>query len=93
MKPRKLITSRVLKALYMKTEQGIPLKRAMRQLNIPLTQPTVKKLLTHYSINSDITRASIFPPWLSEDGPPVQEQPQDWVYQGYFPLGVWVCKT
>ena len=93
MKPRKLIVEHVLTDLYHKTEQGIPLKRAMRQLNVSLTQPTVVKLLNHYAISSDITQASIFPEWLNPNGPPVQTQPTNWVYEGYFPLGVWVCKT
>jgi len=91
MKPRKLLTRKALASLHHKTTEGVPLARALRQLNINVTLPTATKLLTHYaSLHSDIVSASLFPDWLDEDGPALQEQPSTAKYDGYFPLGEWV---
>jgi hypothetical protein len=92
-KPRKLLTSLVLAQLAYKTQVGVPLSTAMRQLDIidHITRPVVVKLLRIY--RNDMYNSSLFPPWLDPEGSAVQTQPDTYTYKGYFPLGVWVqCK-
>ena len=92
MKPRKLLTPDTLQQLASKTDAGVPLTLAMRQLGIAdsVTRPVVAKLLSIYPDHKE----SLFPPWLHPDGPAVQSQPEHYNYKGYFPLGEWIkCRT
>ncbi len=94
MKPRKLLTPKALIELQQKTEMGVPLALALRQANLDITRPTAFNLLRMLHIaNNPISPPSVtdslFPAWLDKDGPAVQEQPQSWIYEGYFPLGSW----
>jgi len=103
-KPRKLLTPSVLRELARLTDLGVPVASAMRTLGLEdiITRPTVVMLLRAYSERHDgpvdrnvtITN-SLFPTWLNDDsgGAPVQEQPEDYNYNGYFPQGYWECKT
>ena len=87
MKKRKLLSKATIAELRERLEMGVPLATAIDKLNLDVSRPTVKRLV-------DLARhpefdESLFPPWLNEDGPSVQEQPDDWNYVGYFPLGEW----
>lgn len=100
-KPRKLLAPQTLYDLDRMTDAGVPVAKAMRKLKIEdeVTRPTVVSLLEAYRKRNDYdcehynsTIYSLFPPWLVDDGPAVQEQPEEYVYNGYFPLGYWECK-
>lgn len=94
MKPRKLLTPKALIELQQKTLIGVPLALAIRQQNLDIARPTAFNLLRMLDIaNNPLSPPgvtdSLFPAWLDKDGPDVQEQPDTWVYNGYFPLGSW----
>lgn len=100
-KARKLLTPQTLFELSRLTSVGVPVAKAMRQLHLDnITRPTVVTLLKayverndHNDYHYDRTLKSLYPPWLIEDGPAIQEQPEDYNYHGYFPQGCWVtCK-
>lgn len=100
-KARKLLTPQTLYRLAELTEVGVPVAKAMRQLKLEgnITRPTVVMLLKAYVERKDLdqphydrTLASLFPPWLVEDGPTIQEQPEEYNYIGFFPQGSWECK-
>ena len=90
-KKRKLLTKRAITTLLSYQELGVTLNIAIRNLKIDLSRPTVVKLLKLYqeSAQSPTTLPSLFPAWLDEDGPFVQEQPNGWYYKGFFPTGEW----
>ena len=91
-KPRKLLTPSAMTEIIEKRMQGVPLARIMRQLNIDtkITRPVVAKLLAIYPHNKE----SLFPEWMDNTGPAIQSQPENYKYNGFFPLGVWVkCRT
>lgn len=100
-KARKLLTPQTLYQIAEWTSLGVPVARAMRQLDLEgnITRPTVVMLLKAYverktstQAHYDRTLASLFPPWLTEDGPAIQEQPEEYNYVGHFPQGYWECK-
>jgi hypothetical protein len=99
-KARKLLTPDVLHQLSELTTMGVPVARAMRQMHLEdITRPTVVMLLKAYEERDDHsqehydrTLASLFPPWLVEDGSAIQEQPEEYNYIGFFPQGHWECK-
>jgi hypothetical protein len=84
---RLLATETQLSKLEMLLEMGVALNRAIRQEQLPGTALVYRKLLEHYTLfketNDPAIHASLFPPWLPD------EQPDDAVYNGYFPLGFW----
>lgn len=94
---RKLITRDTLYALSQDLDRGVPLARAIANQKLEMSRPAVAKLVGVYNscFNSatyimpsqrQAIRLSLNPIWLTKDG---QEQPADWKYEGYFPLGVW----
>lgn len=101
---RKLLAKDVLDALANKIELGVPLSRAIRDLKLDISNPTAKKLLNCYSILNSFDRLefeesetvvnnSMFPAWLDKSSTNVQENPDGWIYVGYFPLGEWQHDT
>lgn len=106
MKKRKLIRPDVLDAMRVRKSLGVAVAELMRQYlpDDSMTRPTVVKLLTAYDAIDTLYRidaskkylavsASLNPDWLDPEGIEVQEQPDDWSYEGYFPLGRWICRT
>lgn len=90
MKRIKLLSRTAIKELQERLNMGVPLSTAIVRLELNISRPTVKKILS-YAESSKFDN-SIFPPWL-EECPKVQEKPDDWRYIGYFPLGEWQqCK-
>ena len=95
MRRRKLIHPVLLAELNTLTEQGVPLMLAMRKHNVDMSRPTVKNLLNYYKIDDKVVKASLFPKWIFElpKHRAVGSQPDNYYYEGDFPLGVWCCKT
>lgn len=92
MRKRKLLTRSALANLDQHTKLGVPLATAMRKFNIDMSRPAVDKLLKYYQMG-DFTD-SLFPSWVDPFGSAVQEQPDNWSYEGkIFPHGWWTeCK-
>ncbi len=88
---RKLLLPATLHAISEKAALEVPLNKQIKHLDV--SRPVVVKLLRWYASDNPIVRASILPPWLDADGPQVQENPDDWYYEGFFPFGEWKqCK-
>lgn len=68
---------------------GASLARAMNNLNLDSSRPTIDNLLHLYDNADETILASLFPPWLPENAL-VMENPDGWVYEGRFPYGKWV---
>lgn len=98
-KPRKLIRLDKLLSLHRKVSIGVPLARALRDLELDISRPLAAKQLKLFETECESNEAnrlitdSMDPPWLDAKGPAVQEQPSDWDYEGYFPFGKWVEKS
>lgn len=86
MKRRKLLSRAAIEQLKERLDMGVPLATAIAKLELNLSRPSAKHLIEYYSTNK--FEQSLFPPWL-EESPAVQEQPDNWRYVGYFPLGEW----
>ena len=90
---RKLLPQPLMAELHNKWSVGVSISRLLRDYNLNISRTLLVKLLQmydkHYLTNEEIT-ASLFPPWLDNALANSQEQPDNWSYQGYFPLGVWV---
>jgi len=67
---------------------GVPIAAIIRSLNISISHQTFSKLVFYYQ-NSLISNSILFPPWLEPEGTIMQVQPEDWVFNGRFPLGEW----
>ena len=91
MKPRKLLTQAALAKLEVLTMMGVPLARCITDLQLDMSRPAVKKLLDIHLLADHQT--SLNPEWLDPTGPLVQEQPSNYSYEGYFPLGHWSIET
>lgn len=89
MKPRrKLLTAKALSMLRAETDRGVPLRRALLNLNLALSIPTAKQILTL----SELNHPNMTPPWLDQNGPDLQECPEGWRFKGFFPVGgEWLC--
>lgn len=97
MKRRKLISPQYYSMLDAKLKVGIPLAKVMRDTGLEdeISRPSLIKLLKHYNTMTDTDNVtihnSLFPSWLDPSSQEVvQEQPHDWTYVGYFPLGDWM---
>lgn len=94
---RKLLAPTVALKLVTLRRLGVPYSRLIKDLDLSMTVPTLTKLITAYDTfynNAEMTAElgdRLFPSWLNLDCDKVQEAPEGWVYQGYFPLvGEWV---
>ncbi len=96
MKKRKLLTPGCYGMIDAKVQLGVPLAKIMRDMSLEdaISRPSLSKLVKHYNTmledNDTVISASLFPSWLASDGISVQEQPDNWYYEGYFPLGDWM---
>lgn len=99
-KRRKLIRPDLLVLLAIKTKLGIPLTRAMQDLQLDglISRPAAAKLISLFieaeklpngSEDSLRIQRSLAPEWLDLAADKVQEQPAGWVYSGFFPIGEW----
>ena len=95
---RKLMPQSVLHEILCKANEGVPIARLLRNYELDLTRTTLASLLQQYALSAtslqdqDTILASLFPPWLdeySETSSKVQQNPDGWYYQGYFPWGEW----
>jgi hypothetical protein len=103
---RKHLTRNELRRIHDLVTLGVPLKKLLRESNLPISAPSVAMLLKHYAriaiddTNPELTKAissadiatvlSLFPSWLDNQGEPVQTAPENWSYDGLFPFGKWV---
>lgn len=93
-RPMLLIKESLLKELYAKHKDGVKYNTLIKNYDLPLSGPTLRKLIRYYSIMqnanpavSDTIYESLFPQWLTEE---VQYQDAaEWVYIGAMPLGEW----
>lgn len=90
---RKLLTQKALIKLSSQVALGVPVARALTNLSITMSRPAAVKLLEAYNNITDHPniQASLFPEWMDSSGPDIQEQPDNFSYNGYFPLGEWVA--
>lgn len=89
MKPRrKLLTTKALALLIAEIERGVPIRRALLNLNLAISVPTAKQLLTL----NELKHPNMSPQWLDQEGPDLQECPVEWRFKGFFPTqGEWLC--
>lgn len=96
---RKLISSELAHQLHHRWCIDVPVPALIRQYNLNISRPALVTLLrhmTHYHAsagtdNYQIIHNSLFPSWWNKDKDnEVQENPDDWSYEGEFPLGRWV---
>ena len=98
-KPRKLIRLDKLSTLAHRAQMGVPLARAIRDMRLDISRPLAAKQVQLFNMDcatkeaSSLLKHSLDAPWLDYDGPTVQEQPDNWYYEGYFPFGKWVEKS
>lgn len=93
-RPMLLMQESLLHELYSKHKDGVKYNTLIRNYDLPLTGPTLRKLLKYYNVMQsadqqvgDTIRASLFPEWLTEE---LQYQDAaEWVYRGTMPLGNW----
>lgn len=104
-RPMLLVQEDIISDIWAKANDGVPLEALIRQYELPITSPTLKKLLGHVTALEnadgkeeltevyDLIYASLFPEWLiaNEDKPVVQQPEKVWYYDGLFPVGKW-CK-
>jgi len=107
-RPMLLMEEAILKELYSKYSQGVPVLKLIRQykLDLLITAPTLTKLLSYIDAankTNDITirntiLASLFPTWLKERYTLNRKliampNPNTWFYTGKMPLGQWKKRT
>lgn len=97
-RPMLLIKEPLLRQLWLANEEGIPLSKLLRKHHIPLSPPTLAKLINFMSIIDsiqleaglrDIVYKSVFPQWLAIENGSVHKQPENWHYRGKMPFGYW----
>lgn len=88
---RKLVPQKLLAEIVELTTLGVPLTHSIKRVlgEADVSRPVIAKLVKYYNMDNEEVRMSIFPPWLNETEP-VQENPDDWYYKGFFPFGRWV---
>lgn len=97
-RPMILIKPTLLEELYNNNQLGVPVSALIRKHELPVTPPTLARLLDFFHLAKDSTpeaaqiiRASLFPAWLltQEDNVAIQDS-QLVKYQGKMPLGTWL---
>ena len=102
-RPMLLMQPNLLRELHYKSAQGVPVLVLIRSYKLEgvLTAPTLSKLLSYMlaidnsqdSRIKDIISKSLFPQWLVEQKEVIAATPNEWVYSGRMPLGVWVKRA
>jgi len=99
-----LIAPYQLSRLYKEFKLGVPVRLLVKKNELPLSPPTLSKLLNMYDKYivalenkqdqvAEIINYSLFPPFVSngaEHITGVVVQPDNWIYTGKMPLGIWV---
>lgn len=87
---RKLIPRALFAQIFARKALGVPLSRIIKDFNLNICRTSLATLIKLYEVSYTDGKfdASLFPPWL-EDTDEIQEQPDGWYYQGYFPWGEW----
>jgi hypothetical protein len=85
---RLLVIESTLKESHRLSKLGVPIAAIIRSLGVDISHQTFSKLVFYYG-NSLVPNSVIFPEWLDSDGHIMQVQPEDWVFNGRFPLGEW----
>jgi len=97
-RPMILIKQPLLEQMLLAYTEGVPISKLIRKHHLPITQPTLTKLLSHLSLAKDskvdpatkaAVEASLFPEWLGEETGSVVTQSPNWHYTGRMPLGSW----
>lgn len=100
-RPMCLIKKPLLEEIALKHYEGVPITRLIRKYHLPLTPPTLTKLVNYFLLAQDSSKsqaakdliyASLFPEWLLTEAGSVHTQPPNWHYNGRMPLGEWVYK-
>lgn len=87
---RMLLRPDVATVLQSDVKRGVPIQRAMKNLGLECSRPTIAKLLDTMELAEiEAVTASLNPKWLDAEGEPIQSQPDGWRYIGRFPLGKW----
>jgi hypothetical protein len=86
---RKLIPRETLQIIEEKLRMGVPLAKTIRDLDLDISRTVVTKLVRYNEVAEldETVKNSLFPDWL--DGKVVKENPDGWVYTGFFPWGNW----
>lgn len=97
MKRRKLLSPAAYVLIQSKLSIGVPLTRIIKDLDLQISRPALSRLLmisedsfTSHVDDSIAMQNSLLPKWVDTAGPYVQEQPDEWKYEGLFPLGAWI---
>lgn len=99
-RPMKLIEHELLMELYHKYKDGVPVSKLLIKYDLPLTHPTVSKLISYYALYvkkyeegeiqlANIVKQSLFPIWSEFSKTTIMQQPDDWKYIGKMPFGCW----
>lgn len=97
-RPMILIKKPLLEQMLLAHTEGVPISHLIRKHHLPITPPTLTKLLSHLSLAKDskvtpeikaIIEASLFPEWLALETGSVVTQEANWHYTGRMPLGSW----
>lgn len=97
-RPMILIKEPLLRQLWLANEEGIPLSKLLRKHHIPVSAPTLAKLLNFMAMADNDTidaalsktiNASVFPEWLATENGSIVVQPENWHYRGKMPFGYW----
>lgn len=97
-RPMILIKEPLLRKIWLANEEGIPLSKLLRKYRIPVSAPTLAKLVNFMAMadNTDIeaklqatVKASVFPEWLAIEEGSIAVQPENWHYRGKMPFGYW----
>lgn len=106
-RPMVLIKRNLLKEMYDKYEQGVPVLKLIAQYRLEdsITAPTLTKLLGYYEnmhkLKADKSKKaialtidhSLFPEWLENSIFNVTTAPSLYSYSGKMPLGSWSLKV
>ena len=85
---RILIPENQLKNSHSLYKLGVPIAAIIRSLGISISHPTFSDLVFYYG-NQHVPNTVLFPEWVDPLGDVIQVQPEDWVFDGRFPLGEW----
>jgi len=97
-RPMILIKRPLLEQLLISNTEGVPVCALLRKHHLPITPPTLTKLLNYLAMAQDsrvelavkqTIEASIFPEWLNGDTGNVISQEPNWFYTGRMPFGKW----
>jgi len=98
---RKLLPEALLSPLTYQFRQGVPVTKLIRNNNLEVSRPHLRKLFFIYIDILDFEnsehqkdfaialRRAMFPEWL-DNKTTITEQPDEWTYDGKFPFGKWI---